>query len=100
VKYPTFDFLANIRSVDDASQMFSVIVGCIDQIYEGDTVHEAENYTRKELEDFVMSLGMKELSNMKDFFQEMPKVYVDVSYKRKDGTTKTSRVEGIQSFFD
>lgn len=99
LKYPTFDYLSNLNTVDESSQMFSIIIGCIDQIYEGETVYESSNYTRKELEEFVMSLGMKELTKIKEFFEEMPKVYIDATYTRKDGTEAQTRVEGIQSFF-
>ena len=99
LKYPTFDYLSSLSTIDDSSQVFSVVIGCIDQIYEGETVYEASNYTRTELEEFVMSFGMKELAKVKDFFEQMPKVYIDATYTRKDGTEAQTRVEGIQSFF-
>lgn len=99
LKYPTFDYLSSLNTTDESSQMFEVIIGCIDQIYEGETVYEASNYTRKELEEFIMSLGMKELTKIKEFFEQMPKVYIDATYTRKDGTEAQTRVEGIQSFF-
>lgn len=100
LKYPTFEYLTSLQQVQESDQMMAIITGCIEQIYEGETVYEASNYSRKDLEEFVMSLGMKELTQTREFFEKMPKVYADVSYTRKDGTVKSTRIEGIQSFFD
>ena len=100
LRYPTFDYLTNLQKVAEKDQMLAIVAGCIDQIYEGETVYEASNYSRRDLEEFVMSLGMKELVLVKEFFEKMPKVYTEISYTRKDGIVKTTRLEGIQSFFD
>lgn len=99
MRYPTFETLKTISSIDEASQTLSLLASCIEQIYEGDDVYETSNYTRAEIEEFITSLGMKELTKVKDFFEDMPKVYVDVEYTTKDGKTKTTRIEGINNFF-
>jgi hypothetical protein len=52
------------------------------------------------MEEFVLSMGVKELQKIKEFFDGMPKVYAEVKYKTKDGAEKMIVLEGIQSFFD
>lgn len=99
MRYPTFETLKNISAIDEESQTLSLLANCIEQIYEDEQVYETSNYTRAEIEEFVTSLGMKELTKVKEFFEDMPKIYVDVEYTRKDGTTKTTRIEGINNFF-
>ncbi len=101
LRYPTFEALTTIEttSVGQENKVMSLMASCIEQIYEGSEVYEVSNYTRSELEEFVSSLGMKELGLIKDFIEDMPKVYVDVTYKTSAGKEKSIKLEGLQSFF-
>jgi hypothetical protein len=75
------------------------MIACIEQIYQGEEVFETSEYSRKDMEEFVLSMGVKELQKIKEFFDGMPKVYAEVKYKTKDGVEKMIKLEGIQSFF-
>jgi hypothetical protein len=79
--------------------MIPVLRACIESIFEGDKFFEVSNYSQQEIDNFISSLGLKQLESMKEFFDEMPKVYTDVTYKREDGTEKTIKLEGIYNFF-
>jgi hypothetical protein len=100
MSYPTFDVIAKIGKVDETSQMLSTMIACIEQIYQGEEVFETSEYSQKDMEEFVLSMGVKELQKIKEFFEAMPKVYAEVKYKTKDGVEKMITLEGIQSFFD
>jgi hypothetical protein len=100
MNYPTFDVIAKMGKVDENSQMLSTMIACIDQIYQGEEVFETSEYSQKDMEEFVLSMGVKELQKIKEFFDDMPKVYTEVKYKTKAGVEKSIKLEGIQSFFD
>ena len=100
MNYPTFDVIAKIGKVDETTQMLSTMIACIEQIYQGEEVFETSEYSQKDMEEFVLSMGVKELQKIKEFFDAMPKVYAEVKYKTKDGVEKMITLEGIQSFFD
>lgn len=99
MKYPTFDIIAKMGKLDESSQMIGTMIACIEQIYQGEEVFETSEYSQKDMEEFVFSMGVKELQNIKEFFDDMPRVYTEVKYKTKDGVEKTMKLEGIQSFF-
>jgi hypothetical protein len=100
MNYPTFDVIAKIGKVDETTQMLRTMIACIEQIYQGEEVFETSEYSQKDMEEFVLSMGVKELQKIKEFFDAMPKVYAEVKYKTKDGVEKMITLEGIQSFFD
>ena len=99
MNYPTFDVIAKVGKMDESSQMLSTMIACIEQIYQGEEVFETSEYSRKDMEEFVLSMGVKELQKIKEFFDGMPKVYAEVKYKTKDDVEKMIKLEGIQSFF-
>jgi hypothetical protein len=103
LRYPTYGALVELKTKSDgsvdSSDMLTIVRICLDQIITGDEVFEADNYTTSELDDFILSLGSKELMKLQQFFETLPKVYGDVEYKRKDGTVVKHKLEGMQSFF-
>lgn len=99
LRYPTFEHLTEISKLSEEDQVTHLMMCCIEQIYEGSEVYETANYTRSELEEFILSLGMKELTLIKEFIEGMPKVYAEVSYTTKAGKKKELKLEGLQSFF-
>jgi hypothetical protein len=103
LKYPTYSALADLKTNSsgsvDSSDMLTIVRICLDQVIADDEVFETDNYTTSELDDFILSLGSKELMKLQQFFETLPKVYGDIEYKRKDGTLVKHKLEGMQSFF-
>lgn len=101
LKYPSYNDLSSVSSIDGvkSSDMLTIIRSCLEQIVVGEEVFELSEYGTAEVDDFVLSLGSKDLLKLQEFFENLPKVYADIKYKRKDGTEKTIKLEGMQSFF-
>ena len=101
LKYPSYGDLSKISSVEGAgsADMLTIIRSCLEQIIVGEEVFELSEYGTAEIDDFILSLGSKDLLKLQEFFENLPKVYADINYKRKDGTEKTIKLEGMQSFF-
>ncbi len=101
LKYPSYEILSSIaingnRSVES---VLSIIRDCIEQIYDGETAYDVAEYSKIDLDNWLMSLSTKDLAKMQEFFSKLPKVTAKISYKRKDGSIRELTLEGIQSFF-
>lgn len=102
LKYPSYEVLSLIaeNKIDSAESVLMVIRDSIDQIYDGETAYDVAEYSKTELDDWLMSLGTKDLAKMQEFFVGLPKITANISYKRKDGSIRELTLEGIQSFFE
>ena len=95
--YPTFEVLATANP--DNVDVFAVLRSCIKQIYEGEEVYDAANYTTKELDEFVMSLNKNQIEMLQEFFESIPRIVAKAKYINKAGLVKEVPIEGIDNFF-
>ena len=101
LKYPSYEILSLIaeNKMNSAETVLMMIRDSIDQIFDGETAYDVAEYSKMELDDWVMSLGTKDLAKMQEFFVGLPKITANISYKRRDGSIRELTLEGIQSFF-
>jgi len=103
MKYPT------INSVDptidygkgaDTKTLFGVIADGVYQIFEGDKVHMAKDYSREELDKFIESLDSKSFKKIQRFYETMPKLMheIDVTNPKTKVTSKIT-LSGLSDFF-
>lgn len=96
MKYPSIDGISKIENADP----IGVIKGCIDYIYDDKQVYKASEADPSELDDFVNSLGYKEMEKVKAFFDSMPKITKDVKFKCNSCKKQnTMTIEGFDNFF-
>jgi len=101
MQYPPYESLIQLQNAQaEPSIMLKIIRDCIYQIYEGEEVFEASNYTKSELDEFVSTLRSKDLVKMQEFFLDLPRVYAMVKYRNARGEEKEIKLEGMQSFFE
>ena len=98
--YPTFELLGSDMNTMDVERTFELIGSCIHQVVEGENVYERADWTSKELKEFLDSLTSKQFADVQGFFETMPKLSYEVSFKNPK-TKKNNKVtlEGLQSFF-
>ena len=97
LKYPTLSGVTNTENDEDPIEL---IISCIKSIYDDKTVHNLEDYTHKEVREFVEALSMKDLQKLQDFFTNMPKVKCKVNFLcPKCGHQNEQELEGISNFF-
>jgi hypothetical protein len=102
MKYPQLDTFVKSNFSQNAKpeEAFDVIIQCIDQIIEGDEVHEACNATKKELNGFLDSLTSKQFENLQKFFTNMPKLSHTLLVKNPNtGSEDEYTIEGLAAFF-
>ena len=101
MKYPKLDHFIEfgVRGETDMDGL-DIIVGCIDQIFDGEDVTESSDCTTKELKEFIESLTQRQFNKVSKFFETMPKLqhkFDVVNPNTKKSSTYT--IEGLQSFF-
>ena len=101
MKYPTPDITNKI--IDDGISteniMTLMISDCIDKIYDKDNVYLAKEADPKELDEFVDSMSIKVLEEVRNFFDTMPKLYHKIEYTNSKGTERVIELSSIDDFF-
>ena len=78
-----------------------MIKECIDQIYDGDMIHERTDFNEQELDEFLESLSSEHFKLLQEFFETMPKLKHEVKFKNpKTKKQNKMTLEGMQSFFE
>jgi hypothetical protein len=102
MKYPT---LATVDPTKDYSKqntkaLFNIIGEGIYQIFEGDKVHMAKDYTREELDKFVESLDSKSFKKIQRFYETMPKLMHEIEVENPKTKVKSKiTLSGLSDFF-
>jgi|TARA_R100001460_G_scaffold35570_2_gene68376 hypothetical protein len=104
MKYPSleqfvksnFDF-AEENQVD---QSFDLIASCVDKVFSEDEAWTSEDFTKKEINDFLEQMNSSQFKQIEKFFTTMPKLSHEVEVVNPK-TKKKGKVvlEGLSSFF-
>lgn len=100
MKYPVaslYDDKEFLQSGEEA--YFQLLIRCIDKIYNGDDVIEAQNYTPKELGDFIDNLDIKTFEAVQKFMQNQPFLSYTIQYKNSLGHDRTIQLRTLSDFF-
>tara|TARA_B110000196_G_C21122412_1_gene653928 strand:+ start:292 stop:1005 length:714 start_codon:yes stop_codon:yes gene_type:complete len=103
MSYPTMD-LVEEHAVNDTpnptQQLFKMVAECIFQIWEGEEVHDASDYSYTEKTDFLESLSHEQFEKIQNFFETMPTLKHEIEVTNPNTKVKsTVTLKGIQSFF-
>ena len=81
-------------------QMFDMLANTVHQVYEGDKIHAAGDYTKEELNKFLESLDNVAFKKINEFFDSMPKLKQEVDIVNPKTKVKTKlTLQGLQDFF-
>ena len=98
--YPTFEFM-NFKAEDtEVNQMFDIIGKSIGRVYEGETVYERADFSKKDLKVFLESLTTEQFKKVQEFFESMPRLKHTLEIENPNTKKKnTVTLEGLQAFF-
>ena len=99
--YPTFEFLNFKADETEVNQLFDIIGSSIVRVYEGETVYEKADFSKKDLKVFLESLTIEQFLRVQKFFETMPRLrhkieVINPKTKKKNEIT----LEGLQAFFE
>jgi len=104
MKYPSLnEFVkSNFESGEEMTvdDTFSMITGCIEQIYNEEESWSASDSTQKELKQFLEQLTSHQFKEIESFFETMPKLSHTLKIKNPNtGVESEVALEGLTSFF-
>jgi hypothetical protein len=103
-KYPTIDSISLKAGEDvkaNTETLFSVLVGCIDHIFEGEKVYHSTDSTVKELNEFLENLSQSNFEKLKQFFETIPKLTHELEVENPKTKVKSKvTLSGVQDFFE
>jgi hypothetical protein len=96
MSYPKIYTIDSINS----DNSYDIVVKCVQQIIEGDKVHEKVDMNDKDLVDFIESMSTDNLNDVLEFFATMPKIKHQINVINPNTNVEnTINMEGIESFF-
>jgi hypothetical protein len=92
------DVLSLSNSTDMVDNVFKILLKSVECIFDEDTVYD--DFTEKEIEDFMESLTQEQFIKVQNFYNTMPKLSHEITWTCKEcNETETIKLEGLQSFF-
>jgi hypothetical protein len=103
LNYPSLESIAKLDLSEESKVIdviMSLIVECIDTIFDNDNVYNAQSEGKDEILAFLESLSSEQFGKVQRFFQEAPAVYYkqDVSCV-KCNNENTIELRGLNNFF-
>lgn len=93
----------SFRTSDDAAvtdDMMSILRISIDSIFDSNQTYHHSEVTPKELDTFIESLSRKQVDQMVEYLENIPKVQEEISFKCDScGKENIHVIEGTEAFF-
>ena len=104
MKYPSLNqFIENnfdFNNENQVDQSFDLIASCIDKVYNQDEAWTTDDFTKKEVVDFLEQMNSTQFKQIESFFTTMPKLSHEVEVVNPKTKKKNTVVlEGLASFF-
>ena len=102
MKYPTIGSVDPTKdfSKEQTNMIFDMIGKSIYQIYEGENIYNATDYTKQELDKFIESLSTQVFRDIQKFYDTMPKLSheIEVTNPKTKVVSKVT-LQGLTDFF-
>lgn len=101
MKYPSINTMLILQealekgNADDV--VFNIFVDCIDNVFDDNQVYK--DFTRDDINEFILSLPSSAVDKIKEFFDTMPVLEHKIAVKKKDGSTDEVVLRGLKDFF-
>lgn len=105
MRYPNYEVMLKLDQLvtkdsnvaDINNMMFEVMLDCIENVYDDKQIYK--DFTKEDLENFVLSLPMACTDKIKTFFDTMPSLEYTTKVKNKKGEEKDVTLRGLKDFF-
>lgn len=102
MNWPRVDLIGDIASGNLSQQdtVMSIIIGCIDSIFDDKGVYRASDQSKEELTTFVESLNQTQFQKIQSFIEATPKLEHTLKFKCAHcGHDNSQTIRGLQGFF-
>ena len=100
MKYPSVNLVQSVPEGVTATEVLDYLIrGCIDQVYDADTIYKISEEPVSEVEEFIDSLDVATFDKIREFFENIPKMYHKIEYKNKLGHDRVIELTSLRDFF-
>lgn len=100
MRYPSInEFLLMLKNTANPETNYKIMISCMDKLAGSESLYKFSDFTEEEIDEFVDSFSNKNITDIKRFFETMPKLRHEAKYKDKDGTDRLFVLEGLETFF-
>ena len=101
-RYPTMQDVLKIGANSNENQLkatFDMISACVENVFDSDNVYD--DFSKKEIQDFIENLSKPQFEKASVFFDSMPKLQHEIKWTCPEcGKKEEILLEGLQSFFE
>jgi len=100
MKYPSASITDRMKDFENEVDLMTFfIINCIDTIYDEDSVYVADDFNEKEISEFLDGLDVKTFEKIREFFEEIPRLYHKIEYKNSAGSNRSIELTSLKDFF-
>ena len=78
--WPSIEQVNEDDKATDSEQIFKIISGSIESVYNGDEVFTRDDWTDKELNDFIDSFNIEQFQLVQEFLTNIPRIEETIEY--------------------
>jgi len=100
MKYPDASITDRMKDFENEVDLMTFfIVNCIDTIYDEDNVYVASEFSDNEISEFLDGLDVKTFEKIREFFEDIPRLYHKIEYKNSVGSERSVELTSLKDFF-
>jgi T4 bacteriophage base plate protein len=101
MKYPPAGLATQVEHAasNPGTTLVTVVAGCIENIWDGDSVFPTTDCDPEELKSFVESIPLPIMQSVKEYFETLPKLEYIVTYVNDKGTQRSITLSRLSDFF-
>jgi hypothetical protein len=100
LKFPSGIKMASVEGQEIQSQYETLLINCIDKIFDSENVYNAADFSEEEIKDFVENLTLAQTEQFQSFFESIPSVHKEAQWTCEScGTENSLTLRGLNSFF-
>lgn len=100
LKYPKMNMINSLEKIENETDLvFEILRNCLDTIIHDSQVIQVSNYSREEIDEFILSMDVSSFNKVQEFFNTMPKLKHEIVYSNSLGNQRKIVLQSLNDFF-
>jgi T4 bacteriophage base plate protein len=101
LKYPTAEIYSDklFLKSEGEETFYRLVIRCINQIYDGDTVHEGKEFDEDALLEFLEYIDIPNFEKIRNFMLNLPSLYYKIEYTNSNNNHRQIELKTLSDFF-
>ena len=101
LRFPTVEATVEYKApgLNQDDILTKIVASCIEDVFDTENVYSFDDYTPAQQNEFIDTIPVPVFGKIQEFFDTIPVMRHELTYKTKDKKTKTLTFEGLNDFF-